>query len=185
MTARLAEMRGGLLAALVIITPHCAAAAVDYLREIKPLLTEQCYRCHGASQQKGELRLDTAALARKGGENGASIQPSKGNDSLLIQAVKGTHDSISRMPYKKPPLTEEQISLLAKWIDEGAKAPPMNSRKRRSPGRSFRPRAQKFQRSSIVHRPSPVQSTLSSSRGWRRKRFHPRLKPIARRSSAA
>ncbi|MBK8002030.1 MAG: hypothetical protein IPK15_25875 [Verrucomicrobia bacterium] len=35
-------------------------AANDYLREVKPMLAEHCYRCHGASQQKGGLRLDTA-----------------------------------------------------------------------------------------------------------------------------
>jgi hypothetical protein len=99
------------------------AAAVDYSREIKPLLADHCYRCHGASQQKGDLRVDTAAFALKGGENGSSIKPGQSADSLLIQAVKGTHDSISQMPYKKPPLAETQIALLARWIDEGAKAP--------------------------------------------------------------
>jgi mono/diheme cytochrome c family protein len=98
-------------------------AAIDYVAEIKPLLTEQCYKCHGASQQKGELRLDTVALALKGGDNGASIKPGQSAESLLIQAVKGTHDSISQMPYKKPPLSDAQIALLARWIDEGAKAP--------------------------------------------------------------
>jgi hypothetical protein len=101
----------------------CSAQAVDYVREIKPVLRENCYRCHGASQQKGELRLDTAAFASKGGEHGAAIQPRKSNESLIIQALRGTHDSISRMPYKKPPLSDQQIALLAKWIDEGALAP--------------------------------------------------------------
>src|SRR5687768_7862720 len=82
-----------------------AAAPADYLRDVKPILAEHCYRCHGASQQKGGLRMDTAASAFKGGENGPGFKPGKGADSLLIQAVKGAHDSISRMPYKKPPLT--------------------------------------------------------------------------------
>lgn len=99
------------------------AAPVDYVREIKPILAEHCYRCHGASQQKSDLRLDTAALALKGGEYGPGYKPGKSRESLLIQAVKGTHDDISRMPYKKPPLTQAQIELLARWIDEGAKAP--------------------------------------------------------------
>src|SRR6185436_16679227 len=51
------------------------SAAVDYLREVKPLLAEHCYKCHGAQQKKSELRLDTAALAAKGGENGAAFKP--------------------------------------------------------------------------------------------------------------
>ena len=97
--------------------------AVEYLREIKPIFSEHCYRCHGASQQKGDLRLDTAAFAAKGGESGPAFQAGRGADSLMIQALKGTHDSISQMPYKKPPLGDSQIALIEKWIDEGAKAP--------------------------------------------------------------
>jgi mono/diheme cytochrome c family protein len=101
-----------------------SAAPVDYVREVKPILAEHCYRCHGASQQKSELRLDTAEFALKGGEYGPGYKPGKSAESLLIQAVKGTHDDISRMPYKKPPLSKPQIELLTRWIDEGAKAPP-------------------------------------------------------------
>ena len=114
---------GLLLLAQVAFSTEGRAAAVDYLREVKPLLAEQCYKCHGAAQQKADLRLDTAALALKGGVNGASLKPGQSAGSLLIQAVKGTHDTIARMPYKKPPLNDQQIALLAKWIDEGAKAP--------------------------------------------------------------
>jgi hypothetical protein len=99
------------------------SAAVDYLREVKPLLAEHCYKCHGASQQKSELRLDTAALALKGGENGPAFRPGDSAKSLMIQTVKGAHESIAQMPYKKPALTSGQIDLLARWIDEGAKTP--------------------------------------------------------------
>ena len=99
------------------------AHAVDYVREIKPLLTEHCSKCHGASQQKGDLRLDTAAGALKGGENGPAVKPGQGAGSLLIRTLRGTHDSIAQMPYKKPPLNDSQIALFARWIDEGAQAP--------------------------------------------------------------
>jgi hypothetical protein len=68
------------------------AATVDYIREVKPILAEHCYRCHGASQQKGGLRMDTAVFAVKGGDTGPAYKPGKSADSLMIQAVKGTHD---------------------------------------------------------------------------------------------
>lgn len=96
---------------------------VDYLKQIKPLLSETCYRCHGVSQQKSGLRLDTAAFALKGGDNGPAYKAGHSSESLLIQAVLGTHPDLSRMPYKKPPLTENQIALLKSWIDQGAPAP--------------------------------------------------------------
>src|SRR5207247_2681384 len=95
---------------------------VDYLREVKPVFAERCYRCHGASQQKGGLRLDTAALAWKGGEHGPAMTPGKGAASLVVQVMKGAHSEIARMPYKKPPLAVAQIALIEEWIDKGAKA---------------------------------------------------------------
>jgi len=99
------------------------AAGPDYAREVKPLLAQNCYRCHGASQQKGGLRLDTAAAALKGGEHGPAVSPGKGAESLLVRLVEGAHADIARMPYKKPPLPDAQITLLKSWIDSGAKAP--------------------------------------------------------------
>src|SRR5437762_10805769 len=104
---------------LLLFAQSASFAATDYLRDVKPVLAENCYRCHGASQQKGGLRLDTAALAIKGGDNGAALKPAKPGESLMVQAVKGTHPDIPRMPYKKPPLSEAQITLIEKWIAEG------------------------------------------------------------------
>jgi len=98
-------------------------AAVDYLQHIKPLLQSQCVKCHGATSQKGKLKLDTAAAAIAGGEHGPSIVPGKGTESLLIQTLEGTHAEVSKMPYKRPPLDSAQVSLIKQWIDEGAKAP--------------------------------------------------------------
>jgi len=100
-----------------------AAPSLDYLREVKPIFTENCCRCHGASQQKAGLRLDTAALALKGGDTGPAFKPGNSVQSLLVQALKGTHPDISRMPYKKPRLPDGQIALIERWINEGAKAP--------------------------------------------------------------
>jgi mono/diheme cytochrome c family protein len=111
------------LIGLLALAGAAAAAPVDYLGEVKPLFSEHCYRCHGASQQKHGLRLDTAASALKGGENGPAVKPGRSAESLIVQVVKGAHDALARMPYKKPPLSDAQIRLLARWIDEGAKAP--------------------------------------------------------------
>src|SRR5260221_2832558 len=67
--------------------------------------------------------MDTAELALKGGETGAGLKPGRAAESLMVQAVKGTHENIARMPYKKPPLSDAQIALIEQWINEGAKAP--------------------------------------------------------------
>jgi hypothetical protein len=109
--------------ALLFSTICSFAASLDYVRDVKPVLAEHCYRCHGALQHKGQLRLDTAALALKGGENGPAFKPGNSADSLMVRLVKGTHDEIPRMPYKKPPLSDAQIAAIARWIDDGASAP--------------------------------------------------------------
>jgi hypothetical protein len=100
-----------------------SAAPVDYVRDVKPILSQHCYRCHGASQQKSGMRADTAAFLRTGGDSGPSLVAGKADDSLLIKTVLGTHDDISQMPYKKPPLAEAKIAVLRAWINEGAVAP--------------------------------------------------------------
>ena len=97
--------------------------AVDYEKEIKPLLTTACVQCHGSTLQKGNLRLDTAANAIKGGDAGAAIAPRAAKKSLLIEVLQVGHDDIPQMPYKRAPLAPEQVSLIAQWINEGAKAP--------------------------------------------------------------
>src|SRR6185436_15448961 len=105
-----------------IAAPLCADD-VDYLRDIKPLLTQQCGKCHGPAKQENGLRLDTTASALLGGDAGPAITPGKSSESLLIKAVTGKSDTISKMPPEGSGLTEAQIALLSKWIDEGAKAP--------------------------------------------------------------
>jgi mono/diheme cytochrome c family protein len=114
------------LAALSLVAATALPAAradVDYLRDVKPLLAQHCYRCHGASQQKGGMRADTVAALRAGGDAGASLQPGDAKGSILVQALLGTHDDISRMPYKKPALAAADIAKISAWIDAGAPAP--------------------------------------------------------------
>jgi hypothetical protein len=100
-----------------------AADPVDYFRDVKPILSRHCYSCHGPQKQKSGLRLDTAAMARKGGNLGPAIVPGKSEDSLLIKAVTGSDENLPRMPFQKPALNSSQITVLKTWIDQGAKAP--------------------------------------------------------------
>jgi mono/diheme cytochrome c family protein len=112
-----------LVGAVAFAGPCRAAEPVNYLREVKPILAGRCTACHGALQQKRGLRLDTAALIRKGGKSGPAIVPGKSSESLLIEAVTG--NGRPRMPPEKQgaALTAQQIATLRRWIDEGAKAP--------------------------------------------------------------
>lgn len=95
---------------------------VDYLRQVKPLLAEKCYSCHGARKQKAGLRLDTAVAAKRGGESGAAIAPGDAEGSELIRRVTSGDDA-ERMPPEGKPLKPEQVALLRTWIAQNATAP--------------------------------------------------------------
>jgi hypothetical protein len=116
--------RSFLLVACLCSLPDAAGAAdaVDYTRDIKPILKERCFACHGALKQKAKLRLDTAAAMRKGGRHGPAIVPGQAARSLLLQRVSATDES-DRMPPDGKPLTQMQIALLRKWIQQGASSP--------------------------------------------------------------
>src|SRR5688572_25242255 len=109
-------------AALAVVLPASVVSA-DYTQDVKPIFKQHCYRCHGPSQQKGGLRADTVSFLREGGDVGPAFKAGDSAGSLLIQAILGTHDDISQMPYKKPPLAEADVAKIRAWIDPGAPAP--------------------------------------------------------------
>ena len=100
-----------------------SAAEVDYLRDVKPILTKHCYACHGAWKQNAGLRLDTGAAIRKGGESGPAVKAANSSESLLIGVLTGAVGF--RMPpaNEGTPLTLEEIAIVKQWIDSGASSP--------------------------------------------------------------
>ena len=99
-----------------------ASAAVDYARDVKPMLAKHCVSCHGAARPRGGLRLDTAQAAIKGGKAGPAVIAGNASESPLIEAVLGEGTG-ERMPLKRPPLSAIEVATLRSWIDQGAKAP--------------------------------------------------------------
>lgn len=95
---------------------------VDYLTQIKPILKSRCFACHGGLKQDGSLRLDTGELILEGGDSGPSLIPGKSSESEILDRVS-SDDEFSRMPQEGAALTELEIALLRRWIDEGAKHP--------------------------------------------------------------
>jgi len=104
-------------------TALTASAKVDFAKDVFPILERQCFECHNAEKQKGELRLDTRELMLKGGDTGAAFVPGKGAESLLVQRVMLPRDDDDAMPPKGDGLTKAQQDLLKQWIDEGADWP--------------------------------------------------------------
>jgi hypothetical protein len=111
-----------LLRSLTLPARLAAAEAVDYLRDVKPILRERCYACHGPLKQKAKLRLDTAASLLQGGRSGLAAVPGQPERSRLLARVSAAEES-ERMPPEGKPLTPQQIAVLREWIRQGAGAP--------------------------------------------------------------
>src|SRR5207244_1909317 len=100
------------------------APAVEFNRDIRLILSDNCFACHGPdkNQRKAELRLDTeqGAFADRGGYR--LIVPGKPEQSELYRRISSTDDSL-RMPKPKfgKELSKRQIELIRLWIEQGAK----------------------------------------------------------------
>ena len=107
-----------------------AAPAPDFQREIRPILSNNCFHCHGPDQDErkggkegsGGLRLDTEEGARAALDDGFSIVPGDPEKSAVIQRIM-TDDKDDLMPPKKTgkKLTAREVDLLKRWIASGAK----------------------------------------------------------------
>ena len=111
-------------AAILVAVPASARAqpaAVDYERDVRPILTANCFGCHGPRQAQSGLRLDLRQNALRGGDYGVVIVPGKAAESKLMKRVTGSEAGV-RMP-PTGPLPEHQIEVLRAWIDAGADMP--------------------------------------------------------------
>ena len=107
-----------LLAALALPGSN---ADVDFSRDIRPILSEQCFRCHGPDEEArtSGLRLDEYAGAIEERNGKRAIVPGAPDASELLARIKAD-DPLRRMPLGGDPLEDGQIKLLEDWISAGA-----------------------------------------------------------------
>src|SRR5262245_53089769 len=116
----------GLLVATQVVDPKVRGqdktAAVDFVKQIRPLFQQFCYRCHGAEKQKSGLRLDRRADALQGGDTGPVFVGGKSSESTLYRYIAGLEEG-KQMPPTGEKLKPEHVALIKTWIDQGAKWP--------------------------------------------------------------
>ncbi len=99
-----------------------ASPALDYGRDVRPILAENCFHCHGqdASKRLADLRLDTFAGATADRKGHAALVPGKPDASALYQRI-ASNDKARRMPpvSSNRTLTEVQVAILKRWIADG------------------------------------------------------------------
>src|SRR6476660_9655532 len=106
-------------------TPNVGPEQADFFeKKIRPLLVENCFKCHSSTSEKlkGALKLDSREAAVSGGDSGKpAIVPGEPEKSLLIEAVRYGNADL-QMPPKKQ-LSAQQVEDLATWIRMGAPYP--------------------------------------------------------------
>ena len=123
----------------LITSSRPVAGAVDFTRDIQPILADKCVRCHGAETRKAGLRLDLRSDALQGGDEGPVLVPGKSSISKLFLKIT-ENDPAKRMPREDDPLSPEQIATVRQWIDEGASWPEVESSKSSKSGHwAFQP----------------------------------------------
>jgi hypothetical protein len=112
---------GGLWLAIALSSP---AATIDFDRDIQPILSENCYQCHGpdAGARKAKLRLDQKEGALGKNEDGrAIVAPGQPADSELITRILSADpDELMPTPKSNKKLTEAQKKLITQWVEQGA-----------------------------------------------------------------
>jgi hypothetical protein len=117
-------MKFGTFIALTCLTTAAGATqpALDYDRDIRPILSENCFLCHGQDSKKrmAGLRLDSFADATADRGGHAALAPGKPEASAMYQRITAEQPA-RRMPpvYSNRSLTADQIALLKRWIEEG------------------------------------------------------------------
>jgi len=118
-------------AAFISLAVHAASPGkteaggepVDFQRDVRPILSDNCFLCHGPDESTriAGLRLDLKEGLFGKRENGTPVVPGDPEASLLYERI--THENeMMRMPpaYSKKELSEEEIATLTRWIEEGA-----------------------------------------------------------------
>ncbi len=122
-------LRLQLMFALLAVSPaaFCDESDVDtntrtrfFESKVRPLLIDNCVRCHGEEKQEGGLRLDSQAAFSKGGESGAVVDSVALVDSLILSAIH--YKDLEMPPSGK--LSEEKIQVLEQWVQDGSYWPP-------------------------------------------------------------
>jgi mono/diheme cytochrome c family protein len=116
---------GARIAALITwaCLPGASAPAADdqvsFARDVAPILQEHCLRCHQPGNRKGDLSLVSPDDLRVAGR----LVPGRPLESGLVKMITAQPGEKPEMPRKGPPLSEAQVSLIRRWIEQGAHWP--------------------------------------------------------------
>jgi hypothetical protein len=110
-----------LIAVVTLFVSSYSSETVDFSSQVKPILNSKCISCHGGVKQQAGFSLLFRSEALSKTESGKpAIVPGDAGRSEMIRRLH-LKDPEERMPYKKEPLSKNEIDILTRWIEQGAK----------------------------------------------------------------
>ena len=110
---------GGSLAVAASAADRFPAEQIEFFeKQIRPVLAENCYNCHGGHRHENGLRVDLRSALLRGSDYGKVVEPGNPGASKLIQAIRHA-PGVEAMPKKGDKLKPEQIAALEKWVQMG------------------------------------------------------------------
>lgn len=148
-------------------TPTAATADSFFTARVEPIFAQRCISCHGSSQQKSRLRLDSYEAVMRGGKSGAVVKAGDGKDSALLQRISLPFGSDKIMPPDgKPTLSADQIQLISLWISAGAPPTLAANAIRGAPTTTAQPVAEvtftEIDPATVARQRAPLAATLAS-----------------------
>ncbi|MCB1227557.1 MAG: DUF1549 domain-containing protein, partial [Verrucomicrobiales bacterium] len=110
-------------AGMLLAGAASAAEKLDFNRDIRPILSDNCFACHGfdAKKRKADLRLDTAEGAYAAIDGAFPVKPRDPKGSTILQRIRSTdEDEVMPPPDSHKKVTPAQAAILERWIQEGA-----------------------------------------------------------------
>jgi len=95
---------------------------ISFSKDVMPVLSKKCLNCHTTDDESSNgFYVDTYEVLVKDSKHGKPITPGKGEESMIIKKMRGTTDFGSRMPKRGKLVDDSVVTVISKWIDQGAK----------------------------------------------------------------
>lgn len=98
-----------------------ASAPVSFLKDVAPILVQNCIACHNPRKSESKYAMTTFAALAKGGQQGegVTLEPGDPEASYFVELIR--HDGEPRMPYKLDPLPADKVAIIERWVEQGAR----------------------------------------------------------------
>ncbi len=106
----------------LFVAPAFAAESIDYVHDVFPILEKHCLACHTSDEAQGGLVMESYSALMRGGDSGPALTPGTPTSSRLFMMASGQMKPVMPPDDAERP-TEDELTTIATWIEQGASGP--------------------------------------------------------------